>query len=441
MKRKIGSFAFFLSKAILFLAIPAVFFFGHRYFYVETLFFNMGNYVLLLLYTAILYLAGRVYNGFDFGNASIQEIIVSWILNLIIINTFQYFILSLMAEGLLPLRGFLVILAVQVVFVVPSSLLINALHSYLKPALETLVIYGDNEKLRIYKLLIAKQRNKLKVVDTISQHKRTGSLLDAINKVEAVLFLDMEETQLEGLLEYCYLNEKQTFIVPTFSRVLYHTAGTIWLSNTPVFSMTKVKPDTSLLFIKRLIDIVVSLIAIIISSPLMVIIWLAVRLHDNHPAIYKQERVTKNGKIFKMYKFRSMKPDSEGDEVPRLTVDDDPRITPVGRFIRSTRLDELPQLFNVLFGAMSIVGPRPEWAKTAQMYEEQYPVFALRTKVKAGITGFAQIYGRHNTAPEEKILLDIMYIETFSILGDIKLMLQTVNVLFKPASNEGYHDN
>jgi len=135
-----------------------------------------------------------------------------------------------------------------------------------------------------------------------------------------------------------------------------------------------------------------------------------------------------------------MSPDAEDDGVPRLSAINDDRITPVGRFIRRTRLDELPQLFNVLSGAMSIVGPRPERPEIAKQYEEKYPNFAFRTKVKAGITGFAQIYGRYNTSPEEKLFLDIMYIETFSILEDIRLILQTVKVLFQGESTEGVDD-
>ena len=169
----------------------------------------------------------------------------------------------------------------------------------------------------------------------------------------------------------------------------------------------------------------------------MLITWAAVTLYDRRSAIYKQVRVTKGGKRFTIYRFRSMRPDAEDDGVPRLTVKGDDRITPVGRFIRSTRIDELPQLFNVLSGSMSLVGPRPERPEIAKQYEEIYPNFAFWTKVKAGITGLAQIYGQYNTEPEEKLFLDVMYIETLSIWQDVKLLLQTVKVIFKSSSTEG----
>jgi len=441
MKRKAGNFILFIAKAMLVFVILAMFFIGQTYYYEQTLYYFWGNNIIILLYIAILYLISRIYNGFSHGTASIQEIIISWILCLIVVNVFMYFTLSLLVTFMLPLRGFIFILVAQTAFVVPMSLVINMLYYSINPALSTIIIYGDIEKLQIYRKMIAKQRKRFRVMGVISQHEHVGPILDAINKVKSVFFLDVEEAKLEGLLEYCYLNDKHTHVVPSFSRILYNAAGTIWLSNSPVFSLKKPPPDISAQMTKRLMDIVLSLAGIILTSPIMIIIALSVRLYDKHPAIYKQTRVTRGGRLFTLFKFRSMKPDAEDDGVPRLTAKDDERITPVGHFIRRTRLDELPQLFNVLSGSMSIVGPRPERPEIAKQYEEQYPNFIFRTKVKAGITGFAQIFGRYNTPPEDKLFLDIMYIETFSILQDLKLMLQTVRVLFQSDSTQGVEDD
>jgi len=437
VKNKAGNFIIFLVKALLVFAIFAIFIFGQRYFYAGTLYYFWGNIIVLLLYAAVLYLTSRIYNGFNHGNASIQEIITAWILAFVVINVFQYFILSLIVNFLLPVRGFFYIFLAQVAAVIPMSIIINILYYRINKAHNTILIYGDIEKLQIYRRMIAKQHKRFKITGVISQHEHTGPLLDAINKVQAVFFLDVDESKQEGLLEYCYLNDKHTYVLPSFSKILLNAASTIWLSNTPVFSLKKAPPDLATQMTKRLIDIIVSLTGIIISSPIMIIVWLSIRLYDRHPAIYKQVRVTKGGRKFKLYKFRSMIADAEDDGVPRLTAKDDTRITPIGRFIRPTRLDELPQLFNVLLGSMSIVGPRPERPEIAQMYEEIYPIFVFRTKVKAGITGLAQIFGRYNTPPEEKLFLDIMYIESFSIMRDLKLMLQTISVLLKPSSTEG----
>ncbi|MCL2819437.1 MAG: exopolysaccharide biosynthesis polyprenyl glycosylphosphotransferase [Oscillospiraceae bacterium] len=437
MKQETGSLILFLSKAVLLATVLAVYFFGQRFLYAEPLFFFWGYNVILLLYTAIIYLMSRIYTAFNFGNVTLQEIILSWILCLVSVNIFQYFILSLLALGLLPVYGIIVITIVQIALVIPITAFINKLFFRLNPAHKAAIIYGSAEKLDEYCSIVTMQRNKFRVDHVVSENAETKRLLDVIDRAESVFFLNMEEKKQDWLFEYCYLHNKHTYILPTFSSILINTASTLWLSNTPVFSLKSPEPDMSTRIIKRFMDILISLIGIIISGVFMVGIWLTVRLYDNHPAIYKQVRVTKGGKPFTLYKFRSMRPNAEDDGVPRLAAMDDDRITPFGRFIRKTRLDELPQLFNVLSGSMSIVGPRPERPEIAKQYEEIYPNFAFRTKVKAGITGFAQVYGRYNTSPEEKLFLDIMYIETFSILEDTKLMLQTVKVLFQNSSTEG----
>jgi len=437
MKRKTGNLILFLSKALLFFAILIIFYVIARLFYEEAFFYYWGNYVILMFYIAILYLASRIYNGFNFGNVNLQEIVLSWTLCLIVANIFMYFILSMREEGLLHVLGFVIILFTQIVFVMPVSILINRLYYHYNPAHKAVIIYGSKDKLDEFCSLVTMHRNRFRVDHIVSQNENTGKLLDMVDKAESVFFLDVDEKKKDWLFEYCYLHNKHAYIMPTFSSILLNTATTLWLSNTPLFSLRTPEPDLGTQAIKRLMDIVISLVGIILTSLVMIVVTIAVRLYDNHPAIYKQVRVTKNGKHFTLYKFRSMQPDAEKDGVARLTGISDDRITPIGRFIRKTRIDELPQLFNVLSGAMSIVGPRPERPEIAEQYEEIYPNFAFRTKVKAGITGFAQIYGRYNTSPEEKLFLDIMYIETFSILEDIRLILQTVRVLFQSSSTEG----
>ena len=440
MIRKTASFLLFLAKTILFFAILAIFFIGWRYFYPETPYYFWGFNLILLLYTATVYLISRIYNGFNFGNVNLQDIILSWALCLILANVFQYFVLSLLALALLPILGFVVILVAQIAFVIPMSVLVDRLYYKQNPAQKSSIIYGTKEKLDEFCSIVTLQSRKFRVNHIVSQTEETGKLLDIIDRSESVFFLNLDGQKQDWLFEYCYLHNKHTYISTTFSNILINTAGTQWFSNTPVFSLKRPEPDVGTQVIKRLMDISISLIGIIIASLPMIGLAIAIRAYDKHPAIYKQTRVTKGGRLFTLYKFRSMRPDAEDDGVPRLTAKEDDRITPIGGFIRKTRLDELPQLFNVLSGNMSIVGPRPERPEIAKQYEERYPNFAFRTKVKAGITGFAQVYGQYNTAPEEKLFLDIMYIETFSILEDIKLMLQTVKVIFRGSSTEGIND-
>jgi len=437
MKRKTGNLILFLLKAVLIIVVVALFYFGQGYFYAESQFFFWGNVIVIMLYIASLYLISRIYNGFNFGNVNLQEIVLSWILCLVVANLFMYFILSLFVEAMIPVIGFVVILVAQITFVIPMSIYINRLYYRRNPAHKAVIIYGNREKLNEYCSLVTMHSNRFRVDHIISQDEDAKKLLSIVDRAESVFFLDVDENKKDWLFEYCYLHNKHAYIMPTFSSILLNTATTLWLSNTPLFSLRTSEPDLGTQMIKRVMDILVSFIGIILSSPIMVFVTIAVRLYDRHPAIYKQVRVTKNGKQFTLFKFRSMRPNAEADGVARLTAMGDDRITPIGRFIRKTRIDELPQLFNVLSGAMSIVGPRPERPEIAKQYEEIYPNFAFRTKVKAGITGFAQIYGRYNTSPEEKLFLDLMYIETFSILEDIRLILQTAKVLFQGSSTEG----
>ena len=172
----------------------------------------------------------------------------------------------------------------------------------------------------------------------------------------------------------------------------------------------------------------------------MIIVALLIKLYDGGPALFKQKRLTIDGKVFEVYKFRSMIVDAEKDGVARLASKNDNRITPIGKFIRAVRLDELPQLLNILKGDMSIVGPRPERPEIAEEYMKDMPEFAYRLKVKAGLTGYAQILGKYNTTPRDKLLLDMMYIEKYSLFLDIKLMLMTIKILFMSESTEGVDD-
>lgn len=206
--------------------------------------------------------------------------------------------------------------------------------------------------------------------------------------------------------------------------------------------LTKSSPlEIEQVIAKRVFDIVFALVLIVVTSPLLLITALAVKLYDGGSIIYKQNRLTKDNKEFYIYKFRSMKENAEADGVARLSSgDNDDRVTKVGKIIRKIRFDELPQLFNVLQGSMSFVGPRPERPEIAKQYIEEMPEFSYRTKVKAGITGYAQVYGKYNTIPYDKLKLDLYYIENYSFWLDIKLIIVTVRTLFKLDSTEGVEE-
>ena len=187
-------------------------------------------------------------------------------------------------------------------------------------------------------------------------------------------------------------------------------------------------------------DIVLSLLGIFIASPLMIITAIAIKLYDGENVIHKQVRLTQGGKEFEVYKFRSMIKDAEKDGIARLSAEGDVRVTPIGKVIRKTRLDELPQLFNILKGEMSLVGPRPERPQIAEEYRAYMPEFDYRLKVKGGLTGYAQIFGKYNTTPYDKLKLDLMYIENYSVWLDLKLIIMTIKIVFMKESTEGVAD-
>ena len=206
----------------------------------------------------------------------------------------------------------------------------------------------------------------------------------------------------------------------------------------PMLRVGRYMASPEYLLAKRVIDIIISALALVILSPIFLVTAIVIKATDHGPVFYKQVRLTKNGKEFKILKFRSMRVDAEKDGVARLsTGDKDDRITPVGRIIRTCRIDELPQLINILKGDLSVVGPRPERPEIAAQYCEEMPEFNLRLQAKAGLTGYAQIYGKYNTTPYDKLVMDLMYIAHPSIIEDLKIMFATVKILFMPESTEG----
>ena len=180
------------------------------------------------------------------------------------------------------------------------------------------------------------------------------------------------------------------------------------------------------LFTKRAVDILASVCGILLFSPFMLLTAILIKASDGGPVIYQQIRLTKNRKAFKILKFRSMVLDAEKDGVARLSSGDrDIRVTPVGHFIRTCHFDEIPQLFNILRGDMTFVGPRPERPEIAERYEKELPDFAQRLRVKAGLTGYAQLYGTYSSPPAEKLKYDLRYINRMNTLTDLEILFKT----------------
>jgi exopolysaccharide biosynthesis polyprenyl glycosylphosphotransferase len=258
-----------------------------------------------------------------------------------------------------------------------------------------------------------------------------------LSNPEAIMLCGLHSTPRNAILKFCATKNIPVYIRPNIGDYLIGDAKEIQMANLPVKVYEKSEKDFVYLFIKRLFDIILSLIGMIVASPIMLITAIAIKLYDGGPVLYKQVRLTKEKKEFYIYKFRSMKMDAEADGKARLASIADDRITPVGKFIRATRIDEIPQIICILKGEMSIVGPRPERPELCAVYEKEMPEFTLRTEVKAGLTGYAQVYGKYNTEPYDKLQMDLMYISNQSLITDFKIILATIKVLFIPESTEG----
>jgi len=262
-------------------------------------------------------------------------------------------------------------------------------------------------------------------------------ILRYVDNFDDIIIADVDSKQRNIILKYCYQESKRVFMTPKISDIIIRGSSNIHLFDTPLLLANNRGLRYEERIIKRLVDLIGSSVGILLLSPLLILIAIAVKASDGGPALYTQQRLTRDGKVFDIYKFRSMRIDSEADNIARLAAKDDQRITPIGKLLRKSHFDELPQLFNILKGDMSIVGPRPERPDIAEQYSKVIPEFSYRLKVKAGLTGYAQVYGQYNTTPYDKLKLDLFYIENYSIVRDIGIILFTVKIMFQKEKSDG----
>ena len=260
------------------------------------------------------------------------------------------------------------------------------------------------------------------------------NIWDVILKCHTVFLYDVPVRERTGIVEYCYRYMRNVYFNPEVSDIVEFNAQHIVLDDVSLIGATVKELTLEQRIIKRTMDVVVSFVGMVLSSPIWLISAIAIKAEDGGSVFFKQKRATKNGEVFEVYKFRTMK---ENVENYSSTAGDD-RITKTGHILRKTRMDELPQILNILKGEMSLVGPRPEMLENVYSYTADLPEFEYRLRVKAGLTGYAQIAGKYNTSPRDKLILDLMYIENYSIWKDIKLIFQTLIVLFKSDSTEGF---
>lgn len=263
-------------------------------------------------------------------------------------------------------------------------------------------------------------------------------IAEHIPHIDVVLITpELTGEQKAEIMSYSSQYMKEVLLVPELYELFLMGAEAQQIDDMLVFSVMPPSLSSGELFIKRLLDIVISVIILIITSPIMLLLLILIPLTSKGNPIYSQVRIGKNGKPYMIYKFRTMVHNAEQHTGPVLAADKDPRITRIGRFIRPLRLDELPQLFNVLKGDMSLVGPRPERPHFMKQYQKEHPDYLYRIAVKPGITGLAQVKAKYSTTAEEKLRYDLMYIRNYTLLLDIKLLFQTLIVVLRGVQAKG----
>ncbi|MBQ1993968.1 MAG: sugar transferase [Lachnospiraceae bacterium] len=434
----------FFVSLINIIMMSAVFAYAWYSYYMDTMynytFYRKGNYVVIALYGIILFFFSHMYGGLKIGQLRRVEVMLSQYLSLFLANGVMYIVISLLAFGFVnPMLLIAMFLIQMIVSTVWNYIAIYFYNRIFQPW-KILLIYGEYPAADlVYK--VEARRDKYAIYDAINISEGMDAIAEKVKDFQAVIIGDISAVERNDVLKYCYKNKIRAYIVPKISDIILMGADKIHVFDTPFLLSRGYTLSFDQRLIKRAMDIIIASILTIITSPILIVTALAIKLYDKGPVFYKQVRYTKGDKEFEIYKFRSMIVNAESDGVAQLAKENDDRITPVGRFIRATRIDELPQLFNILKGDMSFVGPRPERPEIAKEYCEQIPEFSFRTRVKAGLTGYAQVYGKYNTTPYDKLKLDLFYIANYSLWTDIKLMMMTVKIVLKKEATEGVDEN
>ncbi len=275
----------------------------------------------------------------------------------------------------------------------------------------------------------------------VVNEQNLDSILWNVKLADCVFLCNVENRVRNRLIDFCRGNGVEVYVTPSVTDIMFYGAKVKHLSYQLFYAVDENAPSGEYLLVKRCFDFCSSLMALILLSPLFLILAICIKSYDHGPVFYRQTRLTKGGKKFRIVKFRSMIVDAEKDGRARLsTGSKDNRVTPIGKVMRQYRLDELPQLINILKGEMSVVGPRPERPEIVEELLKELPEFDIRLETKAGLTGYAQVYGKYNTQPKEKLELDMIYIERQSIIMDLHILMETVRVIFTPESTEGVEE-
>ena len=429
-----------ILKAIDPLVLAFVFFATWKlYYYSRTVVPYMwkGEVVIIGLFFVIYLYLSHLYKGYWIHVNKRTEIVYSQVLALVITVGIMYLVLILLCKRIPSFIPLLIMLAVQVILIFCWAYVAEKWFCHKYPKKKTIIIWDERQGLE---RLIEEtgMDSRIEVINSYNIDEVRGGNEDLLAPAEWLFMCDLHSHDRNQLIKYSIEKDKSAYVIPRIGDTLMAGAENTHFMHLPILLVRRHPATLEYLMVKRIIDIIISAAGLIALSPIIFLTAIAIKINDGGDIFYRQERLTKDGNVFRILKFRSMKMNAEEDGVAVLsTGDSDDRITKVGRIIRKVRIDEIPQLLNVLKGDMSCVGPRPERPEIAAQYEEMLPEFSLRLQMKAGITGYAQVYGKYNTQPYDKLLMDLLYISKASLMEDFRIMIATVKILFMSESTEG----
>lgn len=398
-------------------------------------FFRRGNWLMVCLYAILLLFFLTMYGGFKVGVLKKGNVIYSQILSCVLVNGITYLQIALLDKRFHSLTAILAMTLVDIICIVLWAFSFSWIYIRLFPPRRLLLIYGDRPAFHLMEKINSRE-DKYVISGALNVEIGMDVIRMAIKNYEGVIIGDVPAHERNALMKYCFAIGVRTYTVPKISDILLRSSEELNIFDSPLYLSRNEGVHFEQRVAKRLMDLVCAGIGLILTLPFFIIIAISIKLTDGGPVFYKQTRLTKWGHPFEIYKFRTMVQNAEKMGA-QLASEHDPRILPVGRLLRATRLDELPQLINVLKGEMSMVGPRPERPELAAEIEKEIPEFSYRLKVKAGLTGYAQIYGKYNTTSYDKLKLDLTYIRNYSMWLDLKLMILTPKIMFMKESTEG----
>ncbi len=399
-------------------------------------FVQKGNWFFYFVYVVLFLVFLNSYDALKYGTFRRTNLIISQVLATVTTAFIIYLQITLLSAAFVDPQPLIVMVVWDFIIIVALIFSVDFIMKKLFPPRKTVVVYGDYSPDSFLEKL-KQRKDKFNVTDVINVSVSTEELEQLIIQHDAVIVYDVHSELRNKILKLCFKNDVRAYSTTKVSDILVRGSEMVHMFDSPLLLYRNMGLTFVERFLKRAFDIVFSLILLVLTSPIMLICAIAIKLNDGGPVFFRQDRSTINGKVFKIHKFRSMIVDAERDGA-KPAEEDDPRTTAVGKVLRASRMDELPQLIDILKGDMSFVGPRPERVEHVLQYCEEIPEFSYRLKVRGGLTGYAQLYGKYNTTPYDKLQLDLKYIQNYSFLLDIKLILMTVKIMFMKESTEGF---